>query len=138
MAQVLKQRVELYLYSYRCTHPDISLTVGKTSTGVYKNDVFQMYIYYRKDAIRINVKAGTYQHGAYEALVADKLVFQKPSASPYSGKGLFAFFVDERNIETVIKKLLESETIPSDKLMIDYEINSRRYVEEKKREQSKT
>ncbi len=37
-----------------------------------------------------------------------------------------------------IKKLLESETIPSDKLMIDYEINSRRYVEEKKREKSKT
>ena len=133
MSQLLKDNTEKFLESYISNHPDISLTVGKTSTGLYHNAVFLMRIYYRNDAIRIEVKPETNQYGEYEALVHDKLVYQKGSASPYATNNLYAFFVDKENIETVLIRLIESDSIPTEEQIADYTANSQRYKAEMKK-----
>ena len=103
---LLKDIVEKQINAYAQDHPGVTITIGKISTGVYKNGVFQMYIYYRKDAIRIEIKEGTSQYEQYDLLIAERLAYQKDSANPYSTKGRISFFVDVANISEVLIRLL--------------------------------
>ncbi len=125
---MLKDKVELFLNTYASNHPDVTVTVAKKSTGVYKNGIYQMYIYYRSDAIRVSVKPGTTQHGEYASLLRDHLVYQKDSVNPYEPNS-FAFFVDENDIATVLQRLLESQTLPTNEQMAEFAAHAQQYKE---------
>lgn len=120
---MLKDSVERYLTDYAGNQPDIKMKPAKTSTGIYKNGLLLMRIYYRLDAIRINIKPGTWQHGEYELLLREGLVYQKSSANPYGDDGTFSFFVDEKDIPLVLKRLIESKTPPTQELLTDYTLH---------------
>ena len=105
--RLLKDIVEKQINAYARNHPNVTITIGKISTGVYKNGVFQMYIYYRKNAIRIEIKEGTPQYEQYDLLMAERLAYQKASANPYSTKGKLSFFVDVADISEVLIRMLD-------------------------------
>ena len=63
-------------------------------------------VYYRRDAIRINVKFDTKQYQIYKDEIPKEIAYQKDSAAPDSTGGVYAFFVDDANIEFVLRKLL--------------------------------
>ena len=123
---MLKDKVELFLNTYASNHPGVTLTVAKKSTGVYKNGIYQMCIYYRSDAIRVSVKPDTTQFGEYASLLRDHLVYQKDSANPYEPNS-FAFFVHENDIATVLQRLLESKTLPTDGQMAEFAAHAKQY-----------
>ena len=125
---MLKEKVEEFLNNYIKNNPEISITVAKTSTGVYKNGSFQMRIYYRSDAIRIEIKPNSTLYVAYNDLMSKGLVYQRASANPYSVKGVFSFFVDEENISRVLAILLTSDTLPSAEVVKEYESLASQYT----------
>lgn len=129
---MLKEKVEEFLNNYIKNNPEISITVAKTSTGVYKNGSFQMRIYYRSYAIRIEIKPNSTLYGAYNDLLSEGLVYQRASANPYSVKGVFSFFVEEENIAKVLTIMLTSDTLPTAEKVNEYEFAASQYTTVKK------
>ena len=116
---MLKEELEKELSIYVLDRPDISIAIRKVNTNVYKNGIPIMWIYYRSNDIRISIKPGSAQHLEYEALYKEDLVFQRASANPY-GKGEFSFFVARDNIMSVINRLVNCTTLPSEEFMAEY------------------
>ena len=75
-------------------------------TPISLDDERVMDVYYRKDAVRINVKFDTKQYQIYKDELPKDICYQKDSAAPDSTGGVYAFFVDDANIELVLRKLL--------------------------------
>lgn len=77
-------------------------------TPVYLRGKKVIDVYYRKSAVRINVKLDTKQYQIYKEELPKNIAYQKETADSGSTGGIFAFFVDDENIEFVLRKLLMS------------------------------
>ena len=75
-------------------------------TALYYRDSIVASIYYRANAIRIEMRDTPAVHTLYEELLAESLVCQKPSANPYATPGKYAFFVNTEDEETVLLAIL--------------------------------
>ncbi len=135
MISLLKEDVEQFLKSYADEHPEFTVNISKTGTGVNKSGIFQMSIYYRVDALRIEIKPGTTQHGEYESLLKEQLIYQRDSANPYSTAGRISFFIEERNMTCVLQRLLESQALPTDEQMTEFTTHAQQYKEYKQQRQ---
>lgn len=69
-------------------------------------------IYYREEAeVRVYIYEESKGYQLYEELLNDQLVYQKNKANPRAKKNKFAFFIKEKNIIEVLKKLFRAEGI---------------------------
>lgn len=75
-------------------------------TALYYRDSIVASIYYRANAIRIEMRDTPAVHMLYEELLAESLAYQKPSANPYATPGKYAFFVNTEDEETVLLAIL--------------------------------
>ena len=105
----IRIRTEEALLNLLCNRNDYSVnTENKVDTVVLQNGKNLLDIYYRQHEIRINMKPQETLMQIYRELAEKAFVFQKESADPHSTKGVFAFFVKEENIETVLVNMLLS------------------------------
>ncbi|MGO4926870.1 DUF7225 domain-containing protein [Streptococcus alactolyticus] len=88
--------------------PGVSYIKGMVkNTPIDKNGERVLDIYYRKTAIRVNLKTDSEAYAIYKDELPKDICYQKESANPYSTNGVFAFFVDDPNVEFVLRKILE-------------------------------
>ena len=75
-------------------------------TTLYFQDKIVASIYYRADAVRIEMRDTPAVHALYEELRSESLAYQKPSAGPHAAQGKYTFFVSAENEETVFLAIL--------------------------------
>lgn len=105
---IQKEKTEKLLKELVCNHSDISVIVDRVkSTPILLDEKKVIEIYYRKDAIRVNIDQdnGMY-YLLYKHLLDEGVVYQKDTANPLSTDGQFAFFVDDKNIKYVFERFL--------------------------------
>ena len=102
-----KDITEEILLELVANNPDITVVNNHVkSTPVKRGGMNIMDIYYRKDAIRINVSKKTSQYNIYLQLLEEGIAYQKDTANPNSTNGVFAFFVGENNVKEALKRLI--------------------------------
>ncbi len=103
-----KERTEKILAELLVGHPEIvAITDHVKSTPVKRDGRNILDIYYRKDAIRINISKNSSQYNIYQELLKDGIAYQKNTADPNSTNGVFAFFVGENDVENALCRLLK-------------------------------
>lgn len=102
-----KDITEKILLELVSDNPDIIVVTDHVkSTPVKRGGQNIMDIYYRKDAIRINISKKTSQYNVYKQLLEEGIAYQKDTANPDSTNGVFAFFVGENNVKDALKRLI--------------------------------
>ncbi len=102
-----KDLTEKILLELVADNPDIMVATDHVkSTPVKRDGQNIMDIYYRKDAIRINISKKTSQYNAYKQLLEEGIAYQKDTANPESTNGVFAFFVEENDVKEALKRLI--------------------------------
>ncbi len=103
-----KDITEKILLELVSDNPDIIVVTDHVkSTPVKRGGQNILDIYYRKDAIRINIsKRNTCLYNVYQQLFREGIAYQKDTASPGSTKGMFSFFVDENNVSLALDRLI--------------------------------
>jgi hypothetical protein len=79
---------------------------NKKNIPIYLNGERVINIYYRKNEVRIYVKTNSKQYEIYLNDIPKNIAYQKDSANPESTANEYAFFVNDNNIEFVLRKLL--------------------------------
>jgi hypothetical protein len=102
-----REKIEKIIEKLSKENPAITYDLdNKIDTPIYLNGDKVMHIYYRKDAVRINVKLNSKQYDIYVNELPKDIAYQKDSADPMATLNEYAFFVDDNNIEFVLRKLL--------------------------------
>jgi hypothetical protein len=102
-----KKMVEQIIDDLSKENPAITYyTDNKIDTPVYLNGERVMHIYYRKNDVRIYVYTNTRQYDIYLNDIPKNIAYQKNGADPESAANEYAFFVNDNNIEFVLRKLL--------------------------------
>ena len=105
---IQKEKTERVLSELLTGNSDIkAITTHVKSTPVKKEDRNILDIYYRRDAIRINISPQSKQYSIYQQLLEEGIAYQKDTANPNSTNGVFAFFVSENNVRKALTRLLE-------------------------------
>lgn len=107
-----KEKTEDILRGLIKNYPGIDVITSRVkSTPVKRENRNILDIYYRKDAIRINISMDSIQYTKYLSLLQEGIAYQKDSANPNSTHGVFAFFVNENDVERALKELLSAEAV---------------------------
>lgn len=86
-----------------------SLTVNfanAINTTVCKDGKVIIDIYYRRHEIRINIKNDSILMDVYKEMLSQRIAYQKYTASAHSSPNIFAFFVNDDDIETALCYLI--------------------------------
>lgn len=100
-----KERTEAILKKITLNTPYIYLSNVK-NTPVKEDKSTILDIFYRNDSIRINIHQESVQYSRYITLRDKGIAYQKDTADPNGASGIFAFFVDENNVEYALTFLL--------------------------------
>ena len=79
-----------------------------TQTSVYYRNAIFARIFYRADAIRVEMYDNPAVHALYDELQAESIAYQKPSADPYSTPGKYSFFVRMQDVEAALMAIMIS------------------------------
>ena len=105
--QAKRKQTEFLLSSLCVGHSNVTIdTTRVKSTPVLIDNKRVMSIYYRSNAVRIDTVITSKLYRIAKELEAEGLAYQRPSANPYASSGTYAIFVNEKDEETVYKRLL--------------------------------
>ena len=79
-----------------------------TQTSVYYRNAIFARIFYRANAIRVEMFDNPAVHALYDELQAESIAYQKPSADPYSTLGKYSFFVRMQDVEAALMAIMIS------------------------------
>lgn len=103
-----RQRTEKMLQEICANNRRITIDTSKVkSTPIKIDDKRVMSIYYRSDAVRIDVVIASELYAIAMQLEREGIAYQKPSANPFASSGVYAFFIDEENEEKAYKRFFE-------------------------------
>lgn len=104
--ELLKSELENWLTGLFGYLVSYSLKSNKIDTSIWRNGDLILDVYYRVDAVRIAMHAGSPQQTIADALIEEGVGYQKTTADPNATPGLYGFFVNRTNYRYALLRLM--------------------------------